>query len=62
MKACCQSWLDNEAYPLKPKEGTFTEVQACPKCGKRYRITFEEIATMGDEGESDYVVVGADPV
>lgn len=62
MKPCCQNWLDNSAKPKRPREGRFKERQSCPTCGTEFEITFEEVATLGDDGDSEYAVVGADPV
>ena len=62
MKQCCQKWLDNDCQPKNPREGTFKEKQSCPKCGQRFEVEFEEIASLGDDGNSEYTVVGADPI
>lgn len=62
MKRCCQNWLDNNCQPKNPKTGKFKERQPCPKCGQKFEVEFEEIAVLGDDGNSEYQVVGADPI
>jgi len=48
--------------PKLPKSGTFSEVQKCGSCGDQIKITFEEIATLGDDGNSSYAAVEAEYV
>jgi len=62
MAKCCKNWLDKKCQPKNPRSGRFTEIQACPTCGTRFKVTFEEIAVLGDDGNSEYAVVAADPV
>jgi hypothetical protein len=61
LKTCCDQWLQT-LKPKIPRSGDFTEIHSCPTCGQKFRVTFEEIPALGDDGISDYAVVGADPV
>lgn len=59
MDKCCELFLQN-CFPNNRKKDVFKEKHKCPTCGKELIVTFQEIASLGDEGNSDYIVIGAD--
>lgn len=58
LKSCCNKWALGEAEPKYPRAGVFSEVQACPTCKTRLRLTFQEAPILGDE--ASYSILGAE--
>jgi hypothetical protein len=61
MNQCCNAWVQSLSPRTKGK-GRFTEIRTCPTCKTQFRVTFEEVSLLGDDGNSQYAVVGADPI
>jgi hypothetical protein len=58
LATCCNEWTLGQATPKRSRSGTFTEVQACPTCQTKLRLTFQEAPLLG--GDASWEVVAAE--